>query len=74
MKYFLAVLEDRHIDPVYALFTKKDDAINWCKMQIEDEEEIEEEDGLGCIYYATYSCEGDHVHVEEIELDKETAE
>ena len=36
--------------------------------------DIEEEEIEGCIYYATYSCEGDHVHVEEIELDKETAE
>ena len=78
-KVYVALCEDRHIDPVIHVFTLPERAIDYCKrwtkenaLHPDDIEEYELTDDMragGWIYAATYSGEGDHVTAMEMELD-----
>lgn len=74
MKVYAAIVEDRHVDTEVALFTDKflaiDHARNAAKDLDHSGDQFDEIEMPGWVYYATFSCEGDFVRVEELELDK----
>ena len=72
---YIVVLNDRHIDTQVTPFASAEAAISDAKRQASDlcryPEDYHEEPELcteSWIFSATYSCEGDHVHVVKTEL------
>ena len=76
MKIYTAIWEDRHSDTTAHLFSDLDEAISWAREKADEyskryPEDYMEEDYEGYLFYVSYSCEGDHIHITEEELDKE---
>ena len=78
MKLYIVIWEDRHSDVTAHPFTDSDKAIaeakRIAKEYAREEGDYEEHDygrDADWIFYAQYSCEGDHVRVVIAELDKE---
>jgi len=77
MKIYLVIDEDRHLDVGIELFYSKEMAVkrakeialNSCSHKEDYQEEICK--GSEWIIDITYSCEGDHVHVEEAGMEDE---
>lgn len=82
MKLYVALVDDRHIDPTASVFSTAEAAIEYARRQYEDhrpddldDEELadaeigEHEPHDGLLYHATYSTEGDAVWVYETTLD-----
>lgn len=80
MDIYIAICCDRHIDEVVKVFTSPELAIEYAKTFAtsggiwNEKTDIEESltDSMirsGCLYYATYSPEGDSVRVEKSVLD-----
>jgi hypothetical protein len=72
MKIYIVLCSDRHSDDVIMAFKKPESAIEFAKRFIElnkwEDAEVEEEEIIEWLYYATYSPDGDFVRVEECEL------
>ena len=75
MEIFIVIIEDRHCDVTAHPFSNQDKAIEYAKAKAKEycryEEDYEEEDIDGWIFYAKYSCESDSVRVVKTTLDKE---
>lgn len=72
MDLFTAYCEDRHIDPVIRVFSTEAAAVAFCKAfvkEVKPKAKLEEDALDGALYYARFSCEGDHVRVEKVTLD-----
>lgn len=75
MKIYIVIISDRHSDtevrPFYnpneAVTAARDLAKSYCRYK-EDYEEEQLGRDIGWLFYATYSCEGDHVHVVTAEM------
>lgn len=77
MNLYIALCEDRHIDPVVRVFDKLELAIAFAKQFMVDngsDQDIEEEKIEGCIYSAQYSEEGDSVRVEQVLLNDDSVD
>lgn len=73
-KLYIALCKDRHIDEVVRVFDTAEAAVEFCKAFVKScrgERDLEEKVISGWFYYATYSCEGDSVRVEEVTLNNE---
>jgi hypothetical protein len=73
-KLYIAMVNDRHIDPEPYVFSTAQDAIDFARRCARsyayDPDEIEEHEPQGnWLYSATYSVEGDSVWVVEKTLD-----
>lgn len=71
MKVYLVILEDRHTDPQVEVFLSPETAIERAEEIVEEydyEPEEPETDARQWLFQATLSCEGDHVHVIEAEV------
>ena len=70
---YVLILEDRHTDVGVRIFTDREKAVGEAKkMAVEyahREEDLEEEEISGWLYYCRYSCEGDCVSVREVEVE-----
>jgi hypothetical protein len=82
MKLAVVLWQDRHADPTIHLFTDQAKAIEWARQRAKesdrhgDFEETELTDGMkkaGWVYDVKYSCEGDGLRVEMIEVDKDAS-
>lgn len=74
MKLYVSIWEDRHSDVTAHVFSSSDSAVRWAKetcMEHDRFDDYEEEQIHGWLYCGTYSCEGDGIHVVEVELDGE---
>jgi hypothetical protein len=72
MTIFVVIIEDRHSDVEVLAYTGRDDAIKMARKTAKKYccfEDSYEEDESAEHFYATYSCEGDSVRVEEVELN-----
>ena len=71
---YIVVIEDRHCDVQVAAFLNRKDAIGFAKNEAAincvNSEDIVEEKIEGWEYFCTYSCEGDCVRVEKIEVSE----
>lgn len=74
VKIYIAICEDRHIDSVVRVFDTPEKAISYAKSFVEDNarhpEDVEESKIDGWLYHCSFSDEGDHVRVEESDLNK----
>ncbi len=76
MKIYLVFDNDRHIDTYATPFKDKEKAIQYAKDMANEscthKEDFKEHSTVGndWLYHATYSCEGDHVWVTEVELEE----
>jgi hypothetical protein len=77
MNIYIAMIVDRHTDPFAMAFREFDDAVNWVKDCLTDEEFRYEDDEpmtedelfeMGWCYHKKYSCEDDYVYIEISEL------
>ena len=78
MILYCVIWADRHSDTTVHPFTDADKAISEARRIAKEycrhEEDYKEHDygkDSGWLFYAEYSCEGDHVRVVTTELDKE---
>lgn len=78
MELYIVIIQDRHTDTVARPFTDPDVAIQHAKEIAQDRSshvgDYEEHDygrDVGWLFFAQYSCEGDHTRVVTAELDKE---
>ena len=78
MKIYIVIIKDRHTDTTAHPFTDPGEAIDWARSkakeyarQPEDYEEHDYGKDEGWLFYADYSCEGDHTRVVTTELDQE---
>jgi len=75
MDIYIAVCKDRHIDVVVKVFSDMGKAVDYAKKFMKTSarfpEDIKESYIKGWLYHATFSCEGDSVHVEKGILDPE---
>ncbi len=74
MKLYVAMVQDRHSDPVIRVFSTLDLAIAWTRrefaMCVKRPTEIKEDKKPEpWLYYATYGHEGDYAGIEETTLD-----
>ena len=71
---YIVVIEDRHTDVQVEAFLDRekaiDFAINTVIEYVQCREDIKEEIVEGWEYFCTYSCEGDCVRVEKIEINE----
>ena len=71
-KIYIVIIEDRHTDVVVLAYKNKEEAIEAGKKMAKDycgrEEDYEEHQIEGWLFHAKYSCEGDSVTVQEIDL------
>ena len=74
MEVFVAVWYDRHTDDTYAIFTKKEDAINqckeWSKYNYYSHYDFFEEEIKGWEYYLSAGDDMPKFHVEKVSMDK----
>ena len=76
MELYIVIIEDRHSDVAVYPFSNKEKAIQearriakkYCRHP-EDYQEHDYGRDIGWLFYANYSCEGDHVLVVTAELD-----
>jgi len=76
-KIYIAIWEDRHTDTEVYAFSTPDKAIEWAKAMVREHDRHNELDEAltqpmirgGWLYYGRYSCEGDHIHIVEAEID-----
>ena len=71
---FAVIWQDKHSDADVYLCSKEEDAVNWAKTKVREYAnsygwEFEEETPDWCIYYGSYSCEGDGLTVHEVSVD-----
>ena len=80
MRVACVLWTDRHSDPTVHLFTDADAAIDWARAQakkmdrhddFKETELTDEMRNIGWIYDVQYSCEGDGLRVEMVEVDKD---
>jgi len=79
MNLFGVIWEDRHSDSGMEIFTKEEDAIQWCKVTAyktaRDSDDVEIHDLTDEMkkdnwkFYITYDCEGSGMRVIEITVD-----
>lgn len=70
-KVYILLIDDRHCDTEVRVYADKDTAIATAKELAHEYDrfgDYEERQIDGWLFYARYSCEGDHVRVEEKEL------
>ncbi len=77
MELYVAVVQDRHLDPIIGVFTEKEAAIDWAlatfQEHVEEPGEVVEEtdlEGSDWLWHAEYGDEGDHAWVEATTLDQ----
>ncbi len=71
MKIYVAMINDRHSDPEPFLFTKREAAIEYARSEAISnswDDQIDEQEIAGWLYYAGYGTEGDSVWVLEKNL------
>ena len=73
MTVYVVMVFERHTDPDVEVFTSGDAAVARAREIAEDyarsADDIEEPDGFyGCLYYAEWGTEGDHVWVDRREV------
>jgi hypothetical protein len=72
---FVAVIHDRHIDPVVRVFTDPSVAVAWAEQTFNaclahsDWLVVDDPPPEGYLWSASYEYESDHAWVEEVELD-----
>lgn len=70
---YVVMVEDRHTDPEPFVFSTAEAAITFARREAHDlshgDDQVEESDIGGWLYYATYSNEGDRVWVIEKTID-----
>ena len=79
MILYAVIWKDRHTDSSAHLFTDKDAAIAWAKAQADENntsnyQEEWQSEGSDWLAYFPYNCEGDNLHVVEVEVDAELAD
>jgi hypothetical protein len=78
MTLFVAVVHDRHIDPVIRVFSDLSVAIAWAEKNFKaclshpDGLVVDDPPPEGYLWSASYEYESDHAWVEEVELDDGT--
>ncbi len=74
MKLFVAVVNDRHVDPMIGVFSTLESAIKWASETfrecVAEPEEIESCDLGDYLFHEVYGEEGDYAWVEETILDE----
>ena len=77
-KVFIVLINDRHVDMEVKPFHDPAKAIAYAKAQAKKygvhEDDYQEEDYEGSIFYARFSCEGDHTEVIETEMQDQPLE
>ena len=73
MKVDVVLFNDRHIDPIIEVHTDPGVAIASARAMGQEEatryhQTLEERDIDGLLYYGAFSCEGDDVIVQEVDL------
>ena len=78
-KVYVVILEDRHLDVGVFVFSNKDKAIDWARIEARkcchheaDYKETEVTSRMqldGWVFAADYSCEGDCIRVVEREIE-----
>jgi len=73
MKVYVFIHHDRHADDEIHVYAQKERAIEEAKKRAREFDRFDElveieQLHFGIMYRGTYSCEGDHVRVEEKEL------
>ena len=80
MKLAAVLWRDRHTDPTVHLFTDPEVAIAWARKKAEENNRYDDLAEItltqsmrnaGWIYVVDYSCEGDGLRVEMIEVDED---